>query len=219
MLRYSLLHLLTLLLLAGVAAAAVTRASSTWECLVLTATLVALSASVVAAIFHRPFAIGFAVFGWVYLLLLYAPWFSDLRPKLLTTWSVDWLYTKVQRPVAQPEASETMTQSALGAVERAEYQNRLAVRGYLSLKQSTSAPAGRSNTANALSALALASANPRAAAEPPYAAFSSIGQAIWLWLIAYLGGWCACVVQALSIRAAGTGSRSREEGLKADSQN
>ncbi|MBI1904548.1 MAG: hypothetical protein HYS13_25925 [Planctomycetia bacterium] len=215
MLKYSLLHLLTVLLLAGVAAAALTRASSTWECLVLTATLIALSASVVAAVFRRPFAVGFAVFGWVYLLLLYAPWFSDLRPKLLTTWSVDWLYGKVQRPLAQrnvPPASQR-------ELEWLAYQNRLAARGYLYLKKSATAPADTSNTASALQALGLASANPPAASEPPYPAFTSIGQAIWLWMIAYLGGWCACVVQALSIRAAATGSRSREENLKADSQN
>jgi hypothetical protein len=207
MLKYSLLHLLTVLLLAGVAAAALTRASSTWECVVLTSTLVALAASVVAALFRRPFAIGFAVFGWVYLLLLYAPWFSDLRPKLLTTWSVDWLFGKVQRPVAQPRAS--------AVAEVYQDVTARATNDWVPIG-STAANRNVRNWEIALNEYRRALAGNPQPTDPPYQAFASIGQAIWLWLIAYLGGWCACVVHVLSSRTTtGAGAAGGEKSAVA----
>jgi uncharacterized membrane protein YgcG len=75
--RFSLLSLLVLLAAAGWGAAALVNASELWVSLTFSATAGLLALAVLVAVFRRggarAFAIGFAVCGWLYLLLCHWP--------------------------------------------------------------------------------------------------------------------------------------------------
>jgi hypothetical protein len=86
MLRYSLAALLAAVVVVSVGCAAITHPTPLWSQIVFTATVVVLLAASVAAVVGgpRPFAAGFAIFGWGYLLLATGPWSATARPHLLT---------------------------------------------------------------------------------------------------------------------------------------
>jgi hypothetical protein len=86
MLRYSLAGLLIAIVVVSVGCAAITHPTPLWSQIVFTAVVVMLLAATTAAIVGgpRPFAAGFAVFGWGYLLLASGPWSVTVRPHLLT---------------------------------------------------------------------------------------------------------------------------------------
>jgi hypothetical protein len=69
--------------------------------------IVATIGSAVAAR-HRPFWVGYAIAGWVYLALALGPWFSDhVRPALMTNFLLDWLWDQ-----RFPRASSTLIPTA-----------------------------------------------------------------------------------------------------------
>ena len=67
----------------------------------ITASLTVLLASIVAAVVSRPraFWIGFAIFGWAYLLLSLGPWCDEhVRPWLLSTRFLDEIFLRTIGP-------------------------------------------------------------------------------------------------------------------------
>jgi hypothetical protein len=86
MLRYSLGALLSAVLAASVGCAALVNPTPLWSQIVFTSAVVWLLGATVAAVVGRPkpFAAGFAIFGWGYLLLTNGGWSANIRPHLLT---------------------------------------------------------------------------------------------------------------------------------------
>jgi hypothetical protein len=86
MLRYSLAALLIAIVVVSVGCAAITHPTPLWSQIVFTAAVVLLLTASLAAVIGgpRPFAAGFAIFGWGYLLLTSGPWSLTVRPHLLT---------------------------------------------------------------------------------------------------------------------------------------
>jgi hypothetical protein len=94
MLRYSLATLLVATTAISVACAALVKANENWRQITQILTLAILCFAVVAAIVRRGrsqvFALGFAVFGWVFFLLIFIPAFG-LADDLVPTRAVNWL--------------------------------------------------------------------------------------------------------------------------------
>ena len=105
--RFSLLSLFGLVLVAGLGCAALVAGSEIWASVVLSAAVLALAAATLAAVqlrgASRAFCSSFAVAGWAYLFWAFNPWFTELREELLTTKAVERL-----RPHLQP-ATEDLT--------------------------------------------------------------------------------------------------------------
>ncbi len=118
MLRFSLLTLLGVVLVAAVGSAALANPTDTWRSVFVTLTLVVLfSFTTLAALnrSRRSFALGFVMAGWLYFVLTFNSTFKDIRPTLLTDRIVDWSAgllhedireTKVAMP-ADPFSSST----------------------------------------------------------------------------------------------------------------
>jgi hypothetical protein len=74
MLRFSLLTLLGVVLVAGIGSAALANPTDTWRQVVVTGTVVILLVAILFTVSKRPvsrFALGFAVTGWLYLVLTF----------------------------------------------------------------------------------------------------------------------------------------------------
>jgi hypothetical protein len=98
--RFSLAALLTAVLAIGVACAALRYASELWASAAFSRALVLLLGAVLGALFRRSasraFWVGFALFGWAYLLLVFGPWFnSSVKPRLVTTRLITYLHQKL----------------------------------------------------------------------------------------------------------------------------
>ncbi|HEV3164637.1 MAG TPA: hypothetical protein VGZ22_11465 [Isosphaeraceae bacterium] len=96
--RTSILAVMILIAITGIGMAALTHPTATWDAGLLTATaIVLLSAGVAAGLLRGPrraFWVGFTVFGLGYLLLSASP---EIRPRLLTTSALDYLFPMVVR--------------------------------------------------------------------------------------------------------------------------
>lgn len=119
MLRYSLASLLAVLLYASIGCAALVNANGLWPQVAVTMAVVTLLVGTLAAICwqgaSRAFALGFAVSGWLYFLLVFTV-FSEGRHYLLTSTSVDFLYSTIhgdQTAAATPYLYPTQASPAL----------------------------------------------------------------------------------------------------------
>ncbi len=94
--KFSLASLLFLVLIAALGCAALVNANDTWRQSMVTLVLSVLLIATLAAAVNRlrAFALGFAVAGWIYLLLTFVPALG-LRNELLTDKGVRWLYTAI----------------------------------------------------------------------------------------------------------------------------
>ena len=94
--KFSLASLLFLVLIAALGCAALVNANDTWRQSMVTLVLSVLLITTLAAAVNRSraFALGFAVAGWIYLVLAFVPIF-DLRDDLVTDKAVRWLYTAI----------------------------------------------------------------------------------------------------------------------------
>ena len=104
MLRFSLLTLLGVVLVAGIGSAALANPNDTWRQVVVTGTVVALLVAILFAVSKRPmsrFALGFAVTGWLYLVLTFSG-VLRVREHLLTERVSGWLCQRVHK---EPGAS------------------------------------------------------------------------------------------------------------------
>ena len=72
MLRFSLLTLLCVVSIAALGSAALANPNEIWRLVVFNVTLVTLlAAALTAVVKRRPFAVGFAVVGWIYFALAF----------------------------------------------------------------------------------------------------------------------------------------------------
>lgn len=97
MLRFSLLTLLGVVLVAAVGSAALANPTDTWCQVIVTGTVGILAAATLAATANRRasgFGRGFAVAGWLYVALVFGGVFG-LREHLLTEQAAGWLYERI----------------------------------------------------------------------------------------------------------------------------
>jgi hypothetical protein len=104
--RVSLAGLMGFILVCGLGIAALRDASETWAGVMLLATLGLLAAAVLGVVYRRGGRrarwLGFALFGWGYLVLTFGPWFvSEVRPKLPTSKLLNDLHARLN-PSPEP---------------------------------------------------------------------------------------------------------------------
>lgn len=169
MLRYSLITLLAAILLISLGCAALVSASELWVQVVVTATILALLVATIGAFYlprtARAFAGGFAICGWVYLLLVQGPWLESLKPRLLTTLAVNRLQAIMHDDIGGGDPNGASVATALAWIARRP------------------ASADSANTALALTALGMSPA-----ATSISSAFQQIGHLLWTILLACFGG-------------------------------
>ncbi len=94
--RFNIASLLVVVLILGVAFAALRESSDHWDCGVFTLTLCVLLVSILLAVqrceARRAFWLGFVLFGWIYLGLSLVP---SIESRLITTKALAYLDTKV----------------------------------------------------------------------------------------------------------------------------
>lgn len=94
MFRFSLGALFLVVSFVALGCASLIYANDTWRQVVVTLAIVCVVTATIAAIVGRergqPFAVGFAIIGWVYLILAFTP-VLDVRDHLLTTRALIWL--------------------------------------------------------------------------------------------------------------------------------
>jgi hypothetical protein len=88
--RFSLATLMAATVLIGIVVAGLRHATSLWAVTSFSLAVVILATAILGAVFRRDrrrvYWTGFAVFGWGYLVLCFAPWFEErVGPHLLTT--------------------------------------------------------------------------------------------------------------------------------------
>jgi hypothetical protein len=85
----TILGLMTFVLICGVGTAALTASTTLWDHAVFSSTLLILTASILLAVYgRRAFWLGFALFGWAYLVLTLIP---PVEARLLSTKGLTWL--------------------------------------------------------------------------------------------------------------------------------
>ena len=113
--RLTIAGMLGLIAFIAVAAAAMKNPSTLWTQTIVTAALTSLMFASLAALVRRgdrSFAIGFAVFGWTYLVLSLAPWFEEhVGPWLLATRVGDEVYARF----LQQEKNSHMREMIVGS--------------------------------------------------------------------------------------------------------
>ncbi|HEV3023092.1 MAG TPA: hypothetical protein VGX76_11520 [Pirellulales bacterium] len=102
--RFSLAGLLMAVAAAAVASASFAFAGAGWETTLATATIAVLATALLVAVLRPRAAQGFwagmAIWGWLYLALVFGPWADRLAPWMITTVALD--YTAAQMPRAEP---------------------------------------------------------------------------------------------------------------------
>jgi hypothetical protein len=112
--RVSIAGLMAVVLVCGLAAAALREASEIWAGILLLVTLGLLAFGLLAVRQRREasraFWEGFALFGWGYLVLTFGPWFGEqVGPRLPTTQLLGYLHGKLSPPAQEPLATLVLT--------------------------------------------------------------------------------------------------------------
>ncbi len=113
--KFSLASLLFLVLIAALGCAALIHANEIWRQSMVTLTVSVLLIATLAAAVNRSraFALGFVVAGWVYLLLVFVP-VVGLRDDLLTDKAVRWLYSAIHDEEVHTQSMSSVAFSADG---------------------------------------------------------------------------------------------------------
>jgi hypothetical protein len=98
--RFSIAALMGFVGVFGVGLGALRYPSKLWGSFFISITLVAMVVATLGALFHRglpqKFWAGYAICGWLYLLMNFGPWFSNqVGPYLFTTACLDLVYPRV----------------------------------------------------------------------------------------------------------------------------
>jgi hypothetical protein len=172
MLRFSLSALLTVVFLVALGCAALLYPNEIWRRVLVTLALGSLLFATVLAVVRRDrppvFAVGFAITGWIYLLLVFNSVVS-IQDHLLTTQSIHWLRRMMHEEDPNANAGYVLLNS--GPWQQFAFNSG----GAQSIYTSTLAPM----LANSPSI------------EP---SFAVIGQSLWTLILACLGGFVACLV-------------------------
>jgi hypothetical protein len=188
--QFSLWWLLGLTALVAVGCTALMNASAAWAMSLHSALLALLLVAVLRAIYRhgavRAFWIGFALFGWVYLILVYwvhynsqfTDGFNDPRgSELATTWLLQWGYDTLLPLVRQPPAATALLGPSFGG----------GFGGGLAAGSGGALPQASGGT--------IAGAFGGGAAPVPYypdlQTFIRVGQPLCALVLAILGGWTA----------------------------
>ena len=202
-LRYSIGQLILATALVGLACVALRNAGPVWVAALLGGVLALLGAGLPLALFRegqqRSFWIGFALFGWLYLLVLAYGWSLDantssgnpLRPQALITAHLSMLGYNKLYPASRQTADVVYD-----------------VNGTLVLTQgSPNQPViWDTRTGNALSgfSFSVGRAGTSAPPGPTREDFVNVAHACWALLIAVCGGWFSCWVFATRRPRTGT---------------
>src|SRR5262249_24536224 len=121
--HFSIAFLMTVILVCGVALAALRDASEMWAGILLLLTIFLLAWSLVAIPYRqegkRAFWFGFAVFGWGCTGLTFAPWFMDeFRPKLPTTHLLTFLHEKIKPQQGDYEVAFSPDGDVISSIRR-----------------------------------------------------------------------------------------------------
>ncbi|MBI1904550.1 MAG: hypothetical protein HYS13_25935 [Planctomycetia bacterium] len=194
MLKFTLVHLLLLTFFAAVAAAAITHPTELWATSLYTAMLLALMVAIVAALVssgpRRAFFTGFAVFGATYFLLVSGPFAATVGEELLTTRSLKWVGAKLAAKNLVPELKPAEGE------QPAEF--------WLDASDSATVQVWDVRTGQQLTA-----GTPGAAQQR----FLRIGQSLWVFLWALVGGWAGSGLFAAAGR--NRSAESQPPGVKA----
>jgi hypothetical protein len=120
--RFSIASLLSTVAIFAVGLACLMFASTPWAGAVLSVTLGILTLALLGVGYRRgerrAFWVGFALCGWAYMALSSGPWFTDyIRPRLVTTSLLDWLYPLLIPSARQPNARNAKLASTITPVE------------------------------------------------------------------------------------------------------
>jgi hypothetical protein len=101
--RFSIAALMGFVFVFGVGLAACRYPNKLWASLFYSITIGAMVIGSLGAVFHRglpqKFWMGYAMCGWLYLLMNFGPWFeSEVSPYLFTTAILDLIYPRVAAP-------------------------------------------------------------------------------------------------------------------------
>ena len=178
MMRFSLATLLLAVLIAAIGCAALVNANDLWRqtmvSVVVTMLVVATLAATVRRGQSRVFALGFAVTGWIYLVLVYVS-VCGLRADLLTDKVVAVLFTTIHGDEASQQLSiQNVAFTSSGSRYLTSSNNGGIVIWNTSTGQPVTANGGR-NVNN----------------------FADIGHTVWVVIVAWLGG---VVAKVLAIR-------------------
>jgi hypothetical protein len=99
--RFTILEMAAAVALVGLAVAALRDPTDLWTRLSFTLAILGTAIAVLGAIVRhgpdRPLWLGWALFAGGYLILAFGPWLgTEVRPHLLTTGLLEWLYPRVQ---------------------------------------------------------------------------------------------------------------------------
>jgi hypothetical protein len=172
MIRFSLAALLLLVLLAGVGSAALVNANDLWRQTMVTLALTALLLATLAAAARRGrsrmFALGFAVSGWIYLVLAFVSALG-LRDDLLTDRAVRLLFAMIHDEQAlQRQAVQGIAFSPDGQLVLSGYDAKVKIWD-LDVKSVQAVASNSSRTVDAQN-------------------FADIGHSLWVIVVGCLGG-------------------------------
>lgn len=170
MLRFSLSALLTVVFLVALGCAALLYPNEIWRRVLVTLALASLLFTTVLVVVRRDrppvFAVGFAITGWIYLLLVFNSVVS-IQDHLLTTQSIHWLRSMMHEEDPNAIASYVLLNS--GPWQQFAFNNGGTPTLYSSLAPMLGSPP---------------SIDPN---------FGVIGQSLWTLILACLGGFVACL--------------------------
>jgi len=102
MLRFSLLTLLCVVSIAALGSAALANPNEVWRLVIFNLTLIMLLAAALMAVVRRwPFAVGFALTGWIYFALTFLD-DGSIRPYMVTDLALNWLSQTIHLPQLPP---------------------------------------------------------------------------------------------------------------------
>jgi hypothetical protein len=189
------LTLVAVVTFAALSAAALAWASQAWAAILLTAVIAMVGLATLAAVQRRTFCIGFAVFAWVYLLLVVVPsW--DREPPLVTTEAVLAIHRVVGKPPTFGSGGDDYrlslrilrTRAVLSTLKRIELAEPLPFSPDIDVIESDKRTMSL-------------------AGNPPLGPFLVVGQALWTIVLGLAGGGAACSIRRTDrwLAARGTG--------------
>lgn len=194
MIRFSLTTLFVVVLFAAIGCAAFVNANDLWRQTIVTATVAALVIATLAAVVRqsqsRVFALGFAVTGWIYLVLVFVSAFG-LRDDLLTDKAVTGLFATIHgEQASQQQSVRTVAFPPVGT--RVAAGETIMKLWDVSTGQAVSANAGGQKV--------------------ELKNFADIGHSLWVIIVACLGGVVARVLAGVKWQERETPSASGKVG-------